>query len=69
MRIPIGEHTLDCTDRPAIMAILNVGTDSPVAHFIGLDPNTAFCLGNDVRKEEAVEAGRGHRTADHQLGR
>ena len=34
MRIPIGEHTLDCTDRPAIMAILNVGTDSPVAHSV-----------------------------------
>ena len=31
MKILVGEHTLDCRERPAIMGILNVGTDSPVA--------------------------------------
>lgn len=30
MRIRVGEHLIDCTDHTAIMAILNVGTDSPV---------------------------------------
>jgi dihydropteroate synthase len=34
MKISLGAHTLDCTDRPAIMGILNVGTDSPVAHSV-----------------------------------
>lgn len=34
MRIPIGEHVLDCTKRTAIMGILNVGTDSPVAESV-----------------------------------
>ena len=34
MKISLGAHTLDCTDRPAIMGILNVGTDSPVSHSV-----------------------------------
>jgi dihydropteroate synthase len=34
MRLVIGEHTIDCTNRTAIMAILNVGTDSPIAESV-----------------------------------
>lgn len=31
MQIPVGDRVIDCTDRTAIMAIVNVATDSPVA--------------------------------------
>ena len=34
MRIPIGDRVLDCTRRTAIMGIVNVGTDSPVAQSV-----------------------------------
>ena len=34
MRLVLGEHVIDCTDRTAIMGILNVSYDSPVAHSI-----------------------------------
>lgn len=34
MRLVIGEHTINCTDRTAVMAILNVGTDSPIAESV-----------------------------------
>lgn len=34
MRLTLGEHVLDCTERTLIMGILNVATDSPVAHSI-----------------------------------
>ena len=34
MRIPIGDHVLDCTHHTAIMGIVNVGTDSPVAESV-----------------------------------
>lgn len=32
MQLHLGEHTIDCTHRTAIMGILNVSDDSPVAH-------------------------------------
>ena len=31
MRLTLGEHTIDCTDRTAVMGILNVSDDSPIA--------------------------------------
>ena len=34
MRIPIGDRVLDCTHHTAIMGIVNVGTDSPVAESV-----------------------------------
>ena len=34
MRIPIGDRVLDCTNHTAIMGIVNVGTDSPVAESV-----------------------------------
>ena len=34
MRIPVGDRILDCTRRTAIMGIVNVGTDSPVAQSV-----------------------------------
>ena len=34
MRIPVGDRVLDCTRRTAIMGIVNVGTDSPVAQSV-----------------------------------
>ena len=32
MRLQLGAHAIDCTNRTAIMGILNVSDDSPVAH-------------------------------------
>jgi dihydropteroate synthase len=32
MLLELGPHTIDCTDRTAIMGILNVSDDSPVVH-------------------------------------
>ncbi len=34
MQLTIGEHIIDCTDRTAVMAILNVDTDSPIAESV-----------------------------------
>ena len=34
MRLVLGEHVIDCTTRTAIMGILNLSPDSPVAHSI-----------------------------------
>ena len=34
MRLTLGEHVIDCTDHTAIMGILNVSDDSPVAESI-----------------------------------
>lgn len=34
MQLTIGEHTINCTDRTAVMAILNVDTDSPIAESV-----------------------------------
>ena len=34
MQLTIGEHTIDCTDHTAVMAILNVDTDSPIAESV-----------------------------------
>lgn len=32
MRLRLGEHEIDCTHHTAVMAILNISDDSPVAH-------------------------------------
>ncbi len=38
MQITVGDHIIDCRDRTAVMAILNVATDSPVAEsVVGVD--------------------------------
>ncbi len=34
MKIRVAGHTIDCTNRTAIMAILNIATDSPVAESV-----------------------------------
>ena len=54
MRLTIGEHVIDCTDRTAIMAILNVETDSPIAESV-------------VAVEEAVTRGRALRDAGAEI--
>lgn len=40
MKLELGEHVIDCTDRTAVMGILNVSYDSPVAHSV-FDPHEA----------------------------
>ncbi|MEE8337413.1 MAG: dihydropteroate synthase [Dehalococcoidia bacterium] len=40
MKLELGEHTIDCTDRTVLMGILNVSDDSPVAGSIA-DANAA----------------------------
>lgn len=51
MRLLLGERTIDCTDRTAIMGILNVSHDSPIASSIA-DPGRAV-----ERAHELVAAG------------
>ncbi len=41
MKLELGEHVIDCTDRTAVMGILNVSYDSPVAHSV-FDPHEAL---------------------------
>ncbi len=41
MRLTLGEHVIDCTDRTAVMGILNVSHDSPVADSV-FDPSRAL---------------------------
>ena len=55
MKIEVGEHALDCSERPAIMGILNLGTDSPVAHSV-VPSNTAPNVAAE-RAETLREAG------------
>ncbi len=55
MKITIGEHTLDCNERPAIMGILNLGTDSPVSHSV--IPNNAAIDAAAERAEALRDAG------------
>ncbi len=41
MRLTLGEHVIDCTNRTAVMGILNVSYDSPVADSM-FDPSKAL---------------------------
>ena len=41
MQLDLGEHIIDATDRTAIMAILNVSRDSPIADSV-VDPTAAL---------------------------
>lgn len=41
MRLQLGEHVIDCTDRTAVMGILNVSYDSPVTQSV-FDPRDAL---------------------------
>jgi len=41
VRLTLGEHVIDCTDRTAVMGILNVSHDSPVADSV-FDPLRAL---------------------------
>lgn len=51
MQLQLGPHTIDCTDRTAIMGVLNVSDDSPVVHSrVGLETARA-------RAHELVEQG------------
>ena len=34
MQLELGEHTIDCTDRTVVMAIVNVSDDSPIGESI-----------------------------------
>jgi dihydropteroate synthase len=52
MQLHLGEHTIDCTHRTAIMGILNVSDDSPVAHSrVALD--TARDRAHDLARQGA----------------
>ena len=55
MKIEVGKHTLDCSERPAIMGILNLGTDSPVAHSVV--PSSAAAEAAVERAEALRDAG------------
>lgn len=44
MLLHLGTHTIDCTAHTAVMGILNVGTDSPIAHSI-FAPDEAIARG------------------------
>jgi dihydropteroate synthase len=50
VRLELGEHVIDCTDRTAVMGILNVSYDSPVAHSV-FDPREA--LGRAIELRDA----------------
>lgn len=41
MKLELGEHVIDCTDRTAVMGILNVSYDSPVTQSV-FDPREAL---------------------------
>ncbi len=53
MKVPVGSRILDCTDRPAIMGILNVGTDSPVSHSV-VPVEQAVARAGDLRDSGAA---------------
>lgn len=53
MQLRLGEHRLDVTDRAAIMAILNVSRDSPIAASI-VDPSAALDRARELREQGAA---------------
>ena len=63
MQLQLGEHSIDATDRTAIMAILNVSPDSPIAASV-VDPSAALARALELRDQGAaiIDVG-GHSTA------
>ena len=53
MRLQLGEHAIDATDRTAIMAILNVSRDSPIAASV-VDPSAALARALELRDQGAA---------------
>ena len=53
MQLQLGEHVIDATDRAAIMAILNVSRDSPVAASV-VDPSAALARARELRDQGAA---------------
>ncbi len=53
MLLELGKHRIDATDRTAIMAILNLSPDSPVADSV-VDPSKALARARDLIAEGAA---------------
>ena len=53
MQLQLGEHVIDAADRAAIMAILNVSCDSPIAASV-VDPSAALSRARELRDEGAA---------------
>ncbi|MXZ63885.1 MAG: dihydropteroate synthase, partial [Chloroflexi bacterium] len=53
MLLELGKHRIDVTDRTAIMAILNLSPDSPVADSV-VDPSKALARARDLMAEGAA---------------
>jgi dihydropteroate synthase len=52
LKLELGEHVIDCTDRTAVMGILNVSYDSPIAHSI-FDPRDALARAIELHRHGA----------------
>ena len=65
MRLTLGEHVIDCTDRTAVMGILNVSHDSPVADSV-FDPSRALDRAIALQRAgaEIVDVGAVSTTSD-----
>ena len=65
MRLTLGEHVIDCTDRTAVMGILNVSHDSPVADSM-FDPSRALDRAIALQRAgaEIVDVGAVSTTSD-----
>ena len=53
MLLQLGEHRIDTSERAAIMAILNVSRDSPIAASV-VDPSKALARARELREEGAA---------------
>ncbi len=65
MRLTLGEHVIDCTHRTAVMGILNVSHDSPVADSM-FDPSKALHRAIELHRAgaEIVDVGAVSTTTD-----
>jgi dihydropteroate synthase len=65
MRLTLGEHVIECTNRTAVMGILNVSHDSPVADSM-FDPSAALDRAVALHKAgaEIVDVGAVSTTTD-----
>ena len=59
MLLQLGEHRIDTSERAAIMAILNVSRDSPIAASV-VDPSKALARARELREQGAaiIDVGR-----------
>ena len=53
MLLQLGEHRIDTSERAAIMAILNVSRDSPIAASV-VDPSKALARARELREQGAA---------------